>query len=267
MLSALDEWGTPDSIIELQRIQAALPQYDGLASSIARAREEQGRAAWRPASAAELFALADDRRRRLVRDVDQLLDLVVESLNRYQRELKGDLPAVVNLWDYSTENKPRPRDEGHFADDVARFLKKDLEGRGIAVGCELVVRRGGKGRPSGLRTDIYVNATLAASNGAEGDVASIVIEVKGSWHDEVLTAMRTQLVEGYLREHAGTRRGIYLVGDYTCDHWVAGSALNRSKALGGVAALQKRLDAQAEELSTGGARVRAIVLDTSLPDA
>lgn len=268
MLEALEEWGSPEAIAELGRIQVALPRYDWLAFSVARAREQQGRAAWCPPSPAELFALADERGRRFVRDGDQLLDLVAESLDRYQRELQGDLPAVSDLWDYSADTKPRPRDEGHLADHVARFLKKDLEGRGLAVGCELVVRRGGKGRAPGLRTDIYVTAAVLAPGAAgqmDGEIASVVLEVKGSWNYEVLTAMRTQLVERYLREHAATRRGIYLVGDFTCAAWVDGAGPRRSKALGGVAALQHRLDAQAEELSQGGVRVRAVVLDTSLP--
>lgn len=127
-----------------------------------------------------------------MRNGDELLDLVIESLRRYQRELQGDLPAVINLWDYSAKSEPRPRDEGHLADDIARHLKRDLAGRGIAVGCELVVRRGGKGRASGMRTDIYVTAVLSSSVGtdrADGEVSTAVIEVKGSWHEEVKTAM------------------------------------------------------------------------------
>lgn len=268
MLNALEDWGSPEAIAELQRIQAALPQYDWLGYSVSRAREQQGRAAWCPVSPADLFALADDRRRRLVRDGEQLLSIVVESLGRYQRYLQGDLPAVVDLWDYSTKSRPRPRDEGHFADHIARFLKSDLEGRGIAVGCELVVRRGGKGRAAGLRTDIYVTAAVASAVGADrtdGEIASVVIEVKGSWHDEVLSAMRTQLVEGYLREHAGTRFGIYVVGDFTCDAWVNCVGLRRSRALGGIDVLRQRLDTGAMELSRDGVRIRAVVLDTSLP--
>ncbi len=52
-----------------------------------------------------------------------------------------------------------------------------------------------------------------------------MIEVKGSWHEEVLTAVGTHLVERYLREHAGIRRSVYLVGDFTCDAWANGAGL------------------------------------------
>lgn len=267
-LNALEEHGTAEAIDELRRVQAALPHYDWLADSVARAREQQGRLSWRAVSPLDLFALADNRGRRLVRDGGQLLDLVAESLSRYQSELRGE-NGVNDLWDYSTVTEPCPRDEGHFADHIIRFLKKDLEGRGIAVGCELVVRRGGRGRVApGLRTDIYVTAVVAAPgqpDRTDGEVASVVIEVKGSWHDEVLTAMRTQLAEGYLTEYAGTRLGIYLVGDFTCDSWTNSDGLRRSRALGGVAALRARLGAQAEELSQAGIRIRAVVLDASLP--
>ncbi|MCU0633469.1 MAG: hypothetical protein MUE41_01245 [Gemmatimonadaceae bacterium] len=273
MLEVLEGWGTDEAIAELQRIQAELPQYDWLAFSVARAREQTGRAAWRPVAPLDLFNLADQRARRLVRDQDELLELVVESLGRYQRELQGDIPAVVDLWDYSSKSAPQPRDEGHFADHVARFLRKDLADRSVAVGCELVVRRGGKGRAPGLRTDITITAAIAGDGAAGlrahpvGELVAVVVEVKGSWHEEVLSAMRTQLVDRYLREHAGTRRGIFLVGDYTCEAWVDSATKRRSAALGGVTTLRTQLQQQADELSQGGVRVRAVVLDTSLPAA
>ena len=38
---------------------------------------------------------------------------------------------------------------------------------------------------------------------------------------------------GYLSEHAGTRRGIYMVGDFTCDAWADDGDLRRSRGLGG----------------------------------
>jgi len=268
MLDSLENWGGPEGTDQIQLIQTALPHYDWLGFSLSRAREHEGRTAWHPPSPADLFALADDSRRRLVRDGDELLDLVAESLTRYQRELQGELPAVSDLWDYSTTAKPRPRDEGHFADHVARFLRKDLESRGIAIGCEVVVRRGGKGRAAGLRTDIHVSATASSTTYDEisaAQIASVVIEVKGSWHPEVKSAMATQLAGKYLGENASTRHGIYLVGDFTCGSWVNGPSRRRSESLGGMATLQRALDLQASELSRGRARLRAIVLDASLP--
>lgn len=60
LLNALEDWGNPTAIAELQRIRAALPQYDWLGYSVVRAREQQGRAAWLPVAPADLFALADD---------------------------------------------------------------------------------------------------------------------------------------------------------------------------------------------------------------
>lgn len=77
--------------------------------------------------------------------------------------------------------------------------------------------------------------------------------------------MREQLVEGYLREHADARHGVYVVGDFTCDAWADGEKSRRSRRLGGRAALQATLNAQATELSRGG-QVRGVVLDAALPN-
>lgn len=267
---ALESWGTDEAIMALQRAQALFPQYDGLGRSVTRAREAQGRSAWRPAEPGHLFAIAEKQDRRLVRDGDELLDLVVESLRRYERYLQGDVPAVGALWIPSgSSGKQKPRDEAFLADDIARHLRRDLTSRAIAANLEVVLRRGEANRAAGLRTDILVTATIASERGrgrTDGEVATLVIEVKGSWHREVRTAMQTQLVGDYMREHANACHGVYVVGDFTCDTWMDSERSRRSKALGGRVALQAQLDAQATELSQGGVRVRAVVLDASLPD-
>jgi len=270
MLNALEDWGSPEAISELQQIRSVLPRYEWLGYSVTRAREQQGRAAWGSVSSADLFALADNHDRRLVRNGDELVNLVVESLGRYQRELQGDPPSAHLLWIPASGTKRQPREESALADDIVRHLRRDLTGRAIAANLEVVLRRGGKGRAAGRRTDIYVTATLASGRGGDrtsGELVTLVIEVKGSWHRKVLTAMRTQLVEGYLREHAESHHGIYVVGCFTCDAWVNDVHSRRSRQLGGVPELKACLDAQAEELSQDGLHVRAVVLDASLPAA
>jgi hypothetical protein len=69
----------------------------------------------------------------------------------------------------------------------------------------------------------------------------------------------------YMREQAEARHGLLIVNDFTCDAWAETEGERRRLRLGGRQALARRLEAKAEQLSTGGVRVRAVVLDMSMP--
>jgi hypothetical protein len=79
--------------------------------------------------------------------------------------------------------------------------------------------------------------------------------------------MRWQLVDRYMAQN-NCNFGIYLVGHFTCDRWEPGedrSEQQRKKrsqrhSLDGLRAM---LEGQAQELSTAGRDVRALVLDCS----
>jgi hypothetical protein len=123
----------------------------------------------------------------------------------------------------------------------------------------------GGGAP-GLRTDIDVVARPEAGTTHSVEEIRAVIEVKGSWNPEVLTAMDNQLVQDYLDPHR-IRHGLYLVGHYKCNSWKRCAARTRSTRLGARATLKATLMQQAEELTTPLREVRALVLNTALPDS
>jgi hypothetical protein len=266
LLKVLREWGTPEAIAGLERVANELPDLPWLAQVLLRARAQRRAETWAPLPVTGVFALAERADRRVVESGPQLLEVIAESLARYERELQGDLPAVVELWDGIQSGGYRPKDEGALADSIARHLRRDLADHGVVIAREVVVDRGVAGGTAGRRTDVYVTAVRQGTGPADSPAEIVaVIEVKGSWHPDVMTAMGTQLVGDYLRNGATARAGLYVVGHYTCDAWVDERRKRQSARMGTRDALAVRLAAQAVTLSGSGRTVRAIVLNTALP--
>jgi len=93
---------------------------------------------------------------------------------------------------------------------------------------------------------IHVDAVLNNPKGTKFDIIKTVIEVKGCWHKEILTAMETQLLNRYLKE-SDCRHGLYLVGWFYCKKWDPRGRMARKE---GIDELRKQLDSQADLLST-----------------
>lgn len=83
--------------------------------------------------------------------------------------------------------------------------------KGVIINREVQPRRGQK-------TDIYVNAVNMDDKMDTTEILQVVIEVKGCWNVEVLTAMETQLLNDYMVKNE-INKGIYVVGWYLCDKW------------------------------------------------
>lgn len=95
------------------------------------------------------------------------------------------------------------------------------------------------------------------------------MEVKAGWHDHLYAALKGQLADGYL-DGAGRRHGVYLVGWYGPDGWyrpAPGGPHPKAKKAGrgGLVRLARTLDVRAAEASTTDRRVRAVVVNASLP--
>ena len=54
---------------------------------------------WQPPTPAEIFKLVGDRDKRLINDGNELLDVLIESLQRLEIELQGETPAARDIWD------------------------------------------------------------------------------------------------------------------------------------------------------------------------
>lgn len=264
LLHTLEARDSESAVAQLERIAREEPIRDYLVQIWLHAKAALHGDRWRGTVPREIMRLAESPDLRLVESGTQLLDIIEESLARLQQELQGQWRAVVGLWNESKDGNS-PKAEEHLSNEVARYLNRDLADRRLVIGRELVLQVGVVGGATGLRTDIDVVANATSGTNRTIEQIRAVIEVKGSWNAEVSTAMKHQLVDKYLDPH-GIRHGIYLVGDYSCESWRPSAASRRSKGLGGKAAVMEMLTGQAHVLTTPLREVRAVVLDTSLPD-
>ena len=123
--------------------------------------------------------------------------------------------------------------------------------------------RNGNGSGKGERTDIHVDVSVQSSRGKVRDRVSVIIEVKGCWHKERNTAMKTQLVDRYLKDNR-CQHGMYLVGWFNCDQWDGEDGRRKKCPKYSTYKAQEKFDAQAADLSQQGVRIKAFVMNTAL---
>ena len=178
---------------------------------LAQAKANMRKNTWQSPTPGELFQLASQSDLRLVRDGDELLTLVVESLERLEKRLQGETPASEFLWDKIPRKKVyRPKDESALTNFIKLHLETDLKARGIVVNREVEIRRGEE-------TDIHIDA-ITRARGKTYDRVSVIVEAKGSWNPDLEAALESQLVNRYLRDNA-CQHGLYLIGWFSCPKW------------------------------------------------
>jgi hypothetical protein len=170
---------------------------------------------WSPHDPSLILRLIQRAANRIVEDIDDLLDVAIESLNRYQATLtQTPNPQGGALWNYAGAGNRRhdfaPKDEEDLSGSIAAFLQNDLgASAGVILNREVQCQRG-------QRTDVLVDAI--ATSEKESQRLTVVIEVKGCWNPDVKTAITTQLVRDYLQPN-GLTHGVYLVGWFMCPRW------------------------------------------------
>ncbi len=217
LLKKLVNMGTKEACTAIESLVEKLPeQRSVILRHLREAQINTLKKTWQPLMPSQVIDLLQDRHRRFVDSEEQLLSVIIESLNRMQDYYKGDLPAVERLWSWegggNNRRNYRPKDEESLSDEIARWFRDDLSSsKGIIVNREVQPRRGQK-------TDIYVNAVKLDAGSGGAEPLTVVIEVKGCWHDEVMIAMETQLLNRYMKEN-NLAHGLYIVGWFMCDRW------------------------------------------------
>lgn len=256
-LRVLRDRGTWEAVSGIRKIQQTLPEFRWLRTTVAAAEENARRRAWAPPTPTSLVKLLGSPRSRLVESPDVLLQLIVDSIGRWEAHLRGQQAPLWSLW-----NNPKgvctPKDENHLSNSLAVWLRQDLTAAAV-VNREVEVRPG-VGGSAGQRTDILVEATAAD---AASDVLRVVLEVKGVWNSELETALRGQLVERYLQNH-GTNHGIYVVGWFNCLAWDSGDYRRAVAFRRDLEDTRNLLNTQAQEASTSGVGVSAVVIELGL---
>ena len=209
--------GTRAALCAIRRLAGALPKVGWLRWAVVDARRTVLLRTWNPPRPADFLKLVRHRDARLIESGGQLLDVVLESLRRLARKLQAEIPAAPDLWDKGGDRLYRPKDEKALSNYVARHLRDDIRDRGLAVHREVEIRPG-EGDAEGERTDIIIEASIPGRRLEERDTVSVTVEVKGSWNNELKTALANQLRDRYLAD-TYCRHGLYLVGWYYCDQW------------------------------------------------
>jgi hypothetical protein len=204
LLLALRDRGTAAAIDALSTIANALPPDTSLQQIQTAAMTVFSQKAWEANSIRDLVRLAQQERTALVNTEADLQTVAVHALADIQRELTGANPQSHLLWDtYSG----RPKSEDEISDHLRNRLAELTGGNRLVVNREVQVRRNNTtGIPE--RDDLQIDT----ATGRPGPFAtiSLPIEVKGAWHDELLTAMRSQLVERYMAD-LHVAHGCYIV--------------------------------------------------------
>ena len=258
IIQLLTHRGSSRACEAIKKLQRELPELDWLKWVFVDAQAQTRRATWVPARPQDIVKLAADRELRLVQSGDQLMQLLVESLERFQALLQGETPEAPFLWDNVSKSDAKPKDENMFSDYVKAFLDKDLKQKGIILNREVRIHRG-------QRTDIHVDAVTQAASGELYDSITAIIECKGCWNPGLYDAMKDQLVGMYLKDNH-CQHGLYLVGWFNCANWSAqdGRKKQATKLCPDIDVTRQKLAVSATDLSNDPIRIKSVVLDASL---
>ena len=261
-LEVLKQRGTFEACDSLTRIELYFPRAKWMRLHYDAAEVLACAVTWEPPAPKTILAMGKDRSKRFVESSAQLLEAILNSLGRLQAELHGELGSVGELWN-NDGNEWWPKQEEDVSDHIARFLRRDLIDRGIVVNREVQIRRGKKGEMPGQDTDIHVDAVvLKTMPQSHYGTVGIVIEVKGTWNDGLLTDMEVQLRDRYLR-NSGCRTGLYVAAHFEADAWREKDRRLPKSNRWNIDELRALLKEQANALS-GGVDIRSFVLDVSL---
>lgn len=271
ILRHLQDRGTIESVRALQTLCTSLPdQAERLRWGLEAAKARTLAETWTPWRPEEVLGVVQDHQKRLVQSADQLLQVVIESISRFQRSLHDELPAVRDLWDRQVKRLQGqgegreswiPVDERPLSDRIARHLREDLTERGIVIGREVQIR-------PGELTDIHVDALTQGSSPDRIDVLKVIIEVKGCWNEGLEVDMERQLLDRYMAENQ-CNYGLYLVGWFYCESWDKDDYRSKNPrkeiAVLPIEGAHEMFDAQAKVLTAkSGKVIRAVTLDGRL---
>jgi len=185
-----------------------------------KAAQARAGTAWQHLDPERFFLLTSRPHARLALDADELMQAVIECLQRWEKHLENG--AWDHLWDLKTRTS---RPEERIAREMRDWLKQNLD---ILVEREVELT-------AETRTDILIQTNAPASS------LSLVIELKKlrkSNAKERRVAMKTQLLDRYLKPRLseGWTHGLYVIAWTAepgsrddCEDAIAQAAVDMSK--------------------------------------
>jgi len=209
ILKELAGRGTLKSVSVLTELFIQKPDLPGIGYLVQQAKSNFRTESWTAPQPITILKLATDQHKRLVRNADQLLDLVLEGLQEIQRKYRGSAAMKTSVWNRQPDGSYRPYEEETFSTAIAEWLR-DYSSQ-VTINREPWVTQKPQSKE---RTDIQVECISDT-----GQPLMVIIEVKGCWYDDIIERMQTQLVDQYIANHNRCRHGIYLVGYFASDSW------------------------------------------------
>jgi predicted NACHT family NTPase len=255
--------GTEASVSAMRWIIAKLPTLQWLSFQLLEAQRVMRMKTWCPLSPKELFRLSDSKSRVLVQSAEDLCELLVSALRKFENGLHGAQTPVRNLWDRQAGGKTfQPVEEDALSDNVRLFLLRELVENGIIANREVEVARV-PGAPIGRRTDVRIDALRRSDDGSSYDSITAVIESKGCWNRALFGALTDQLFGDYMVTLRAPV-GIYLVAWFDKPKWDVKDRRRRQAPDLTLQEAQLRLDGEAAAIPKGYL-VRAVVIDCHAP--
>lgn len=263
LLNLLAAKPTPENCEAVRDFQARRPELKWLGQMRVRMRKALLRSDWAPLRPRQARDYLDDKRAHVpITDEGVLCQRVLDSLVDFQRLIR-DVPNPSNeLWNTPAggRNYWHPKDENEVSNRLQIHLNNALRSVGGQAVRESESRRGHA--PAGDPTDLPDLVVSAPSATHPGTILRVVIEVKCTWHDEAISALRTQLAERYLRTF---RCGVYCLVHFTCPTWdlPGDTRFERGKARLSHASLLAELDPlrDALRLEYPEKRIETVLLD------
>jgi hypothetical protein len=240
-------------------------KYPWLRRPRARAERLYRQATWTPIPLRSVAEILVASGKRLIRSQQDAIDGIVAALIQYEDRLRRQSPNdLEDLWNLPRGQSPTPKEEERISEKLCTAIREYFRQYAVIADREVQIARrklsNTSGGAPGSEVDIF--CTVPSSGMSHGDTIVVPVEVKLSHNRQVRTALRSQLVERYMRE-LGATHGVFAVV------WMAAptqGAAYRPRWASMEAALTE-LSAKARDAMnmSGIVDVRAVVLDGSLP--
>lgn len=258
ILSDLLERNTPDSVEAFQSISRSIPGNERVEIMLGIIEEKVNAIMWVPPSDKDILLMLSSDKYRLVRNGDELLAVIIESLDNTQSRLHSETPEAQYLWNVIKKDKVRlcyPKDENTLSDYLKNRLNDDLITKQIIASREVKIYRDSI-------TDIHIDA-IKKKDDEEFTRLSAIVEVKGCWNTELYSAMQKQLLDKYIEKNEN-KNGVYLIGWFKCDVWSDEPRKRKNGKLITINDAEQEFSEQASRLSTDKIRLKAYVLNATL---
>jgi hypothetical protein len=217
------------------------------------------RKAWNPIGPEQLLEVARRRNAYWIENDDDLVLVVLESLDELQRSIRNS-PAgdILDFWQYKRRggrlSEQHPKAEVDVARKVYAWLQERLASRHSAI-----VHREVTIQWDQRRTDIEV--VIAARPQQRWPEMAAVLEVKRAWNAGVRLDPKRQLRDRYLKR-TGRTRGIYVVSWFECSVWRPPRRVLRART---VASARNEINTICGRASKPPVSIAPYLLDCSFP--